>query len=43
MSYKVRIEKRASKALEKLEIGIQRRVVEVIRGLADNPRPHGSS
>ena len=42
MAYRVRIEKQASKALEKLETGIQRRIVEVIRGLADNPRPRGS-
>ena len=42
MAYKVRIEKQASKALEKLESGIQKRVVVVIRSLADNPRPPGS-
>ena len=42
MTYRVRIEKQASKALEKLDVVIQKRVVEVIRNLADNPRPRGS-
>jgi mRNA interferase RelE/StbE len=42
LAYKVRIEKQASKALEKLETGIQKRVVGVIRSLAANPRPPGS-
>ena len=42
MAYRVRIEKQASKALEKLDVVIRKRTVEVIRSLADNPRPPGS-
>ena len=41
MAYRVRIEKRASKALEKTDVVIRKRIVEVIRSLADNPRPRG--
>ena len=41
MAYRVRIEKRASKALEKIDVVIRKRIVEVIRSLADNPRPRG--
>jgi mRNA interferase RelE/StbE len=39
LAYRVRIEKQASKALEKLDTVTQNRIVEVIRSLADNPRP----
>ena len=42
MAYRVRIEKQASKALEKIDIVIRKRIIEVIRSLADNPRPPGS-
>jgi mRNA interferase RelE/StbE len=42
LGYRVRIEKQASKALEKLDTVTQNRIVEVIRSLADNPRPPGS-
>ena len=42
MAYRVRIEKQASKALEKIDVVIQERIVVVIRRLADNPRPSGS-
>jgi mRNA interferase RelE/StbE len=42
LAYRVRIEKQASKALEKLDTVTQNRIVEVIRSLADNPRPPGS-
>jgi mRNA interferase RelE/StbE len=42
LAYRVRIEKQASKALEKLDLTIQKRIVEVIRTLVDNPRPPGS-
>ena len=42
MAYRVQIEKQASKALEKLDTVTQNRIVEVIRNLADNPRPPGS-
>ena len=42
MAYRVRIEKQASKSLEKLDVVVQKRVVEVIRSLTDNPRPPGS-
>ena len=42
MAYRVRIEKQASKALEKLDTVTQNRIVKVIRSLADNPRPPGS-
>jgi len=40
--YRVRIEKQTSKALEKIDVVIRKRIVEVIRSLADNPRPPGS-
>ena len=42
MKYKVRIENQATKALEKLELGTRRRIAEVIRSLATDPRPPGS-
>ena len=42
MAYRVRIEKQASKALEKIDVVIRKRIVEVIRSLADNPKPPGS-
>ena len=42
MAYRVRIEKQASKALEKIDVVIRKRIVEFIRRLADNPRPPGS-
>ena len=42
MVYRVRIEKQAVKALEKLERGIQRRISEAIRSLAKDLRPPGS-
>ena len=42
MVYRVRIEKQTSKALEKIDVVIRKRIVEVIRSLADNPRPPGS-
>ena len=42
MVYRVRIEKQAVKALEKLERGIQRRISEAIRSLATDLRPPGS-
>jgi len=40
--YKVRIEKQATKALKKLELGTRRRIAEAIRSLATDPRPPGS-
>jgi len=42
LAYRVRIEKQASKALEKIDVVIRKRIVEVIRSLADNPKPPGS-
>ena len=42
MVYRVRIEKRASKAIENLEHGTRKRVVEAIRRLAKDPYPSGS-
>ena len=42
MTYKVRIEKLASKALENLEPGTRNRIIEAIRRLAEEPRPPGS-
>ena len=40
--YKVRIEKQATKVLEKLELGTRRHIGEAIRSLATDPRPPGS-
>jgi mRNA interferase RelE/StbE len=42
LAYRVRIEKQASKALEKIDGVTRKRIIEVIRSLADNPRPPGS-
>jgi len=42
LDFRVRIEKQAIKALEKLDVVLQKRVAEVIRSLADNPRLSGS-
>ena len=38
MMHKVRIEKQATKALEKLELGTRRRIAEAIRSLATDPQ-----
>ena len=42
MTYRVRIEKLASRALENLEPGTRNRIIEAIRRLAEEPRPPGS-
>lgn len=42
MTYHVEIEASALKALERIERGDQRRIVDKIRSLAENPRPDGA-
>jgi mRNA interferase RelE/StbE len=40
--YRVRIERKATKALEKLKLNMRKQIVEAIRSLAKDPRLPGS-
>jgi mRNA interferase RelE/StbE len=40
-SYKISIKRSAAKELEKIVLADRRRIVEKIRELASDPRPHG--
>jgi mRNA interferase RelE/StbE len=42
MTYSVLIRKSAQKNLSRLDSSMQRKIIEVIRNLADNPRPSGT-
>lgn len=41
-SYKIQIKRSASRELERLPLKDRRRIVSRIKGLAREPRPHGS-
>jgi mRNA interferase RelE/StbE len=41
MAHSIKIERTARKRIASLEVGLQRRILQAIEGLAENPRPSG--